>query len=598
MCCLVLVARVEAQFSQLPVDHSQHAGDPRQEGMKIMAQPLLLPFWDDFSNGKIDSLKWDSKGALASFSMGIDPPSIGAVYLDGVDSRGKPYSAAVLENGDADQLVSREIDLSSFNLADSLFLSFYWQAGGRGEMPDENDQLQLYFLDDTGEWQLVWETSGGDLEKRSVFSHQFVLVEQSFFHAAFRFRFQNKGRLSGPFDTWVLDYVYLNKNRSVKSVQIEDRALTRLPTSPFGKLNAIPYWEWDKAALSGTINSQFKNLSSRFRAMEYSILLRDKESQKIIRQLHAQTPFNPVPQALERRDFSSIPLKAFEIEVAEPFDLETIIYLTTGDHFLIEDIVGGDTIYTPQVDFRINDTVYHTLPVRDFFAYDNGVVDYAAGINQRSGMLAVRYELSNLSYLKGISINFANFSQVGSPIELMVWNDLDAEPIFREEVLIPEKEQLEEFAYFPLDTNLRINNTFFIGFTQFSNDFIYIGLDKSSDAGEEIFFNVNGSWQRNEEVAGSLMMRPHLSLDPVSDHEVDSEDAGIVAYPNPVIEKLFIEGVVDDIKLFDAYGRQINIPVEYFEKGKILNFTGSDKGVYVLWVWTDNKPYSMRILVK
>src|SRR5690606_38312896 len=142
MCCLVLVARVEAQFSQLPVDHSQHAGDPSQEGMKIMAQPLLLPFWDDFSNGKIDSLKWDSKGALASFSMGVDPHSIGAVCLDGVDSRGNHYSAGMLENCDAEPIVYPEIDFSLFNIADSLFLSLYWQAGGRGVMPNENDQFQ------------------------------------------------------------------------------------------------------------------------------------------------------------------------------------------------------------------------------------------------------------------------------------------------------------------------------------------------------------------------------------------------------------------------------------------------------------------------
>src|SRR5690606_11898513 len=149
-----------------------------------------------------------------------------------------------------------------------------------------------------------------------------------------------------------------------------------------------------------------------------------------------QTPFNPVPQALERRDFSSVALKELDWDVSDQFDLETVVYLTTGDGFLVEEISGRDTVYSSEVNYRANDTVYHTLPVRDFMAYDNGTLDYAAGINQRSGMLALKYEVSTRAYLKGISINFANLSQVGSALELMVWQDLESGPVYKKEVLI------------------------------------------------------------------------------------------------------------------------------------------------------------------
>lgn len=598
---LFMAKELKAQFQQLPVDNSLKVQvvSPN-EHLRIKAVPLSLPFWDDFSSGEIDSLKWENKGVVPSKTVGINPPSMGVVYLDGVDIKGNPYSTSMLENGEGDYLASRDINLSAYSGSDSLYLSFFWQAGGKGEMPDENDILELYFMDESGEYTLVWEVSGGDIAAREIFTQEMVKVDPAFFHGNFRFKFLNKGRLSGPFDSWILDYVYLNRDRNVFDIYHEDRALTKYPNSPFGKFNAIPLFEWDnhKAQYLTSISSQFNNLSNRFRAMEYSILLRDKNSQRLLQTIHAQSPFNPVPQALERRDFSSIAIKELDLEVSEEFDLETVVYLTTGDGLLVQEISGRDTLFSDEVDYRINDTVSHTLPIRDFMAYDNGSVDYAAGINQRSGMLALRYELETGAYLKGISINFPNLSQVGSGLELMVWEDLEAPAIYTGEVLIPSKEELGEFSYFPLDTNLIVSGTFYIGFTQFTNDFVYVGLDKSNDAGEEVFFNVTGSWEQNEEVVGSLMIRPHLSLEPVVAEGERDSIGGINVYPNPVTEKLFLEGKITDLKVFDAYGRQINMKVEQFEKGKILNFTGSDKGVYILRAWIGDKPNSIRILVK
>lgn len=597
---LLMAKELQAQFRQLPVDYSSGKNFVPMENLRIKAGPLTLPFWEDFSTGTIDTLKWQNNGTSASKTIGIDPPSLGVAYLDGVDRGGEPYSTSMMENGEGDQLTSQEIDLSTHQAADSVYLSFFWQAGGKGEMPDVPDKLELYFLDTSGTWIQAWEIFGGDVEKRDVFSQEMVKVTDDFIHNDFRFKFINTGRISGPFDSWLLDYIYLNQGRNVNDVYHEDRALTKLPNSPFGKYSALPLFELNrnKGGYLTAISSQFKNLSNRFRAMEYSVELRDKETQVLLKSIHAQTPFNPVPQALERRDFNSVDLKDIDVDPAEEFDLETLLFLTTGDQFQIDQITEGDTLYFPQVDFRINDTIRHTIPIRDFFAYDNGSVDYAAGINQRSGMLALKYELDTSAYLKGVSINFANLSQVGSAVEVMVWNSLESAPIYTEEIIIPDKSRLEEFAYFPMDTNLVVSDTFFIGFRQFTNDFIYIGLDKSNNSGSEIFYNVTGSWEQNEEVQGSLMMRPHLSINPVVAQNGTEGEVGIKIYPNPVTEKLYLEGKIGEVIVFDSFGRQINIPVDTFEKGKILNFVGNDKGVYVVRAWTGKKPNSIRILVK
>jgi hypothetical protein len=189
--------------------------------------------------------------------------------------------------------------------------------------------------------------------------------------------------------------------------------------------------------------------------------------------------------------------------------------------------------------------------VRDFLAYDNGSVDYSAGINQTSGMLAVRYEAEGEAYVSGVSINFTNYLHRGNALELMIWDSLGRQPIYKEEVLIPDTETLDEFGFFPIDSAIRVSGSFYVGFTQFTNDFIYVGLDKSIDNGDEIFFNVYGTWEQNLSVAGSLMIRPHLTnTDPSPPNENGREEVRM--YPNPVSQKLVIEGEADQIQVFDC----------------------------------------------
>src|SRR5690606_12525630 len=128
---------------------------------------------------------WESTGVAVSNTMGIDPPSLGSAYLDGVDQGGNPYATSMLENGEGDQLMSMVFDLSSLIVDDSVYLSFFWQAGGKGEMPDVNDKLELSFLDASGAWVTVWETFGGDLET-GLFVQELIALDPAFLHENFR----------------------------------------------------------------------------------------------------------------------------------------------------------------------------------------------------------------------------------------------------------------------------------------------------------------------------------------------------------------------------------------------------------------------------
>lgn len=589
-----------AQFTQLPVPNPKK--NIPSESSRIYEKKLTLPFWEDFSSGGIALDKWENRGLTASYTVGIDPPSIGVVLLDGVDDKGNPYAVTIRERGEGDQLISKSFDLTGLSADEinSLYLSFFWQAGGRAEFPDADDFLELYFADPMGTWIKVWDVAGGDLTKREVFTQALVRVPIEFVHENFKFKIQNRGRLSGPFDGWVVDYIFFNSGRNATDTFFEDRSISKLPSSPLGKYSAVPLFELQRnsEAYSQNIQTQFNNLSNRFRAMEYTIQLKNRNTGAVIKTLNLNTPFNPVPLARERRNFNSNPMSPLDSGPQEEFDLETSIYLTTGDRLLINTIQQQDTSYHTNVDFRVNDTVRSIIPIRDYFAYDNNSVDYSAGINQRSGMLAVRYQVEEIAYVKGISINFTNFAQVSRPVEIMVWEDLNSNPVYVKELNIPSKESIEEFTYFELEKFIPVSGDFYVGFRQFTNDFIHVGLDKSNENGGEIFFNVVGEWEQNQTVSGSLMIRPHLTAEQpmVSDDEI--LHIGVKAYPNPVIDNLYLEGDIDEVFVYDTFGRKINMPLDTYEEGKILNFMGKNKGVYMIRAYKNQKSTSIRILVK
>jgi hypothetical protein len=541
-------------------------------------------------------MKWEFSGTSYTETIGINAPSIGMILFDGVDINGSPYSLQRTEQGDADKITSKPFNLSTIapNKANTLYLSFFWQLGGRGELPDENDELILEFLNKDGNWSKAWNQNGGVLLDRNKFNEVVIAVAPSFQHSNFQFRFFTKGRLSGPFDSWLIDYVFLNTGRTSTDFNFRDRSLTRRNNLRLGDFGAYPRELLTTGAQPWTtVSNEFFNLENRFRAMEFSVSITDTTSKSTIG-INENTPLNPVPNAKERRIFQSRTLGVIPIPQANT-SLQITTKLTSGDQLFFE-INGGDTTKYSNVDFRANDEVKTYFPLQDYFAYDNGSADYAAGINQRSGFLAVEYNTPREVFIKGISINFTNPKQANQAIDVLIWKELDKKPIFRKETLIPVKDANEQLIYFSLDTNIRVNGPFYIGFAQFTNEFIFVGLDKTNDLGSKIYYNVAGAWVQNEEVKGSLMIRPHVSIAaPFVESVIPG--ASLRIYPNPVADYLTVEGAFGEIRVFDSFGREIFLERELTSKGEIVTFRGQRPGIYVLNVVRESGIESFRILV-
>lgn len=134
------------------------AGQAEYKSSFIMRQALELPFYDDFSNITIypDTGLWLDNEVYINAEFAYYPVNYGVATLDVIDARGRVYLEATPFTFVADRLTSKPIRLDSvydpdlgqkkkLSPADSVYLSFYYQPQGRGDVPLLHDSLVLEF---------------------------------------------------------------------------------------------------------------------------------------------------------------------------------------------------------------------------------------------------------------------------------------------------------------------------------------------------------------------------------------------------------------------------------------------------------------------
>ena len=109
-------------------------------------EPLLLPFSDDFSSDSLypSTARWTDILVFVNNTFSVRQPSQGVATFDCLDERGNLYATANQSVFAADRLTSRDIDLE-YLPADSIWLSFLYEAGGIADRPESSDSLTLSF---------------------------------------------------------------------------------------------------------------------------------------------------------------------------------------------------------------------------------------------------------------------------------------------------------------------------------------------------------------------------------------------------------------------------------------------------------------------
>lgn len=527
-------------------------------------------------------------------TLGFYPPSIGVVSFDGLDERGLPYDFdAIASSGQADYLTSNPIDLSG--TSDSTYFSFFYQAKGFAlDGPDTEDSLSLEFYNDsTNSWGLVWQTEGiAPNQSPDSFRQVILRVEPQFRRSGFQFRFRNRARLSGAFDHWNLDYLYLDDNRSFRDTSQKDLAFV-YPASSFLKdYTAMPIWH-------------FNSNPDQYIADSVLLLARNNHDDplNVFNKIQVKDPLNPPPNYL----FTFPGLNFFtgidafgSLDLGYPLNLNYPIPNT--DTFrVIQEACDVDFRPAPieEKDFiQANDTVYSTAILNRYYAYDDGSAEASYGIDAGSQggaqtYIAVRFDMPFQDTIGGVEMYF--FPQENDirnqRFKLTVWSGLNPPNIiFQKEVedraIFGER---DGFITYWFDSLVVAGPTFYVGFEKTGARSMALGYDFNRNNRDKISWSLDGfNWflPSNNIFDGSLMIRPILRKKEfgVGIAEAPKQAAAqrLSVYPNPVVDEFYISeipGGLDRLELYTAEGRLVR---DYSPRQYAYSVDGLKGGIFIL----------------
>ncbi len=194
-----------------------------------------------------------------------------------------------------------------------------------------------------------------------------------------------------------------------------------------------------------------------------------------------------------------------------------------------------------------------------------------------------------------------------------VWNDNDGIPgdtLLTQFNLKPKfTDGLNRYYTIVFDRYVKLGvQSFFIGWTQTSNDNMNIGFDRNNNSRSKNFYNVDGTWVKSS-FDGSIMIRPvlgkALSSENPGSKSIPATDLKI--HPNPPVgtNEIYIdlpEASADPairyyltLRIVDLYGRVV-MSGPYTDR---INIDRLQKGLYIVNLFDAAlaKHYSTKLLI-
>lgn len=594
--------------------------------------PVILPFWDDFSsvrNGKPQNNLWEfGQSVWINDGMAINPPSINVATFDGLDSLGKPYNVNdVLAKGYADKLVSAPIRMDLVSDADKtrIFISFFYQYHGNGEPPDEGDLLSLSFKNSTGNWEVMWSIENdGTLEKDQFEQLIIPITDQRFFHDKFQFKIENFARLSGPYDTWHVDYIYINNGKlQVDPVRplFPDRTITSKLSSTFTDYWSMPIKHFFSNTTSNytqpslyITNLRQDQVAGNGQPISYSSAARittyQGETSPTITELPLDVNVNIGSELFFREQqlvtLATTPNAASLNSVADSIKMKVGVIFDTGDN-KIKTPTEGDydfNVFNP-IEFRTNDSISAEYVLSNYYAYDDGKAEYGAGLNQPGAQLAYEFTMmtDKRDTIVAVDIYFPRFGDESNQVILFqILRSLTnsaSDILFSQSIPIQRTTENKFWRISLGELPAGVQDKFYIGWKQNSSAIIAVGLDKNTDSGDKIFANINGAWEQNITLKGSLMIRPVFGKGKGEGTITNAESlVKLDLFPNPSQGVFTISGAIDAAELLDITGRKVTISTAVVNDQTQVTIHNPVNGLYLLKTYHLNKVSLYKIMVK
>lgn len=493
-------------------------GNENSDTRKSMSVSAAIPFFDDFTyEGPYPMPNlWLDKEVYVNRNLARNAPSIGVATLDAYNATGYIHSTASIGATPflADALTSLPIQFGG--KTSNVFLSFSYQAGGFGNMPEAQDSLLVqFFSPDENKWYTVWKTPG-NIGTEFQFS-LLPVSDPKFLKDGFKFRFVNycsipqsdNMSLAGNADFWHIDYVFLDANRNATDVIYHDIAMAGNFTALFPPYEKIP---WSHYLSAGTdilapsmpliiknndnsgrkLKERFISLRETISNTQYDTLLAGAENIASGNQLTLNFPFSLIP-------------------VNNGLDSANLL------------LYAG--FETDGFDRAINNSLFKTIKLNNTYAYDDGSSEASYGIigeGAQNAMFAYKFTMLKPDSLHAVEIYFNTILSQAliKPFYLNIWDvNKDGKPgnlIYSKEGTKPRYSTILDLAtIYPLDSTIALPDSFFVGWMQTAAYSLNVGFDINRDASDYMFYNIDGTWTPSE-MNGAVMIRPVLGKSLVS----------------------------------------------------------------------------------
>jgi hypothetical protein len=502
-------ASAQEVVTGLSIDRIIYDNKKDIKGMTAL-KTVDLPFFDDFSKARIspDPNKWTDDFAFINNTYSQDQITAGIATLDALDNTGRLYENASQYVFEADHLTSQPLNLA-YLPSDSILMSFLYQPGGLGDTPEPGDSLTLQFYSPADQkWHSVWRTAG-----RSSTGFKTVMLpikDQKYLAEGFRFRFINYASLGattgdasmlGNSDHWNIDYVLIDRNRSVNDTVFADVAF-RLPMRSL--LNTYETMPWE----------QFRQIYVYLREMGSFIKVNYRNNDTIKRNVTRNFEIRDVYNNTVAYSFSS---GASNIDPLSNVDYSASLFYTYSSKTVDSALFRVTcSLITDEFDPKVNDTMVYYQKFGNYFAFDDGSSEGGYGVNglgSRNAMVAYRFQSLIQDTVRAISICF-NQSYMNSnqrTFDLMIWGDNNGIPgdllYSKDEVVVHKGETINGFYDYVLPHGIAVSDVFYVGWRQRSETFMNAGFDVNTPNKGRQFYWLNGNWFQSQ-VSGSLMIRP------------------------------------------------------------------------------------------
>lgn len=640
----VVKTYAQEQLYDLTVNHRLSDFEKYQRSdryaSRAVGDTLDLPFFDDFSEpfSRLRNLgddypnsdMWIGNTVYINNHMAVNPISQGVATFDGLDEQGRTYGFGFSLPSSADSLTSKPLRLSG-NLPDSsVVLSFFYQAQGLGNAPEEEDLLILQFKDTANAWETVWEAEGYILEDFDFQRAMVPVNDEKYLFDGFQFRFRNYASLSGSVDHWHVDYVELDNGRSMVDTVIRDVSqlsqASYLPeffqtrTSSVSLLKdftAMPWTHYKTDSIGSMGDTAFIALRNNDTTeLQTSFRLEIYDHTGSLK----HNIFGTEAQVFSHRICDNVVRGSCNIGSTSSSNLvnnfDTLLTNFPTGAEMTEDSTFFELRYILGVndEYAVNNTRVEKQEFYNYYAYDDGTAEIAYGLGELEnvGRVAVKYELKNDQddYLRAIQLylNPVEYDLSQESVQLAVWYGGEepedtlwtSQPMF-----FNYTDHVNYFYHYFLDREVPVspNSTIWVGWIQqpATNLKFSVGFDKRSDHSDKVYYNLGTTWNQSS-IPGSIMIRPVFgeAYDWVGVEEQVTERT-LNVYPNPSNGTVYIQerfaGQLSNasVQVFDLSGRSVHQQVGYHGA---LRLDALNKGVYILRVDTENASFTNRLVLQ